>query len=258
MNFDRVTITGADDSVSVAGLLELSREFPFVEWGILVSMSHGGVVPFDPRFPSNEWIRRLQEATRPQQQVQLSLHVCGHWTRQLLLGINEIPLWLLHCFQRVQLNFHAENTHCRPAELHQALLALGPRQFIVQIDGALGNQHLQSVYAVNAVNDVSMVDAVPLFDVSGGAGIVPSEWPQPQYMNTDVEHCYHGYAGGLGPDNLEEQLPLIGAAAGNTRIWIDMETNVRSDHDRKFDLAKVRRCLEISRPFIRAHAMASA
>ena len=30
---DRVTITGADDSVRPTDLLELSREFPFVEWG---------------------------------------------------------------------------------------------------------------------------------------------------------------------------------------------------------------------------------
>lgn len=49
---ERVTITGADDSTDISQLVELSQEFPFVEWGILVSRrSEGG-----PRFPSREWI----------------------------------------------------------------------------------------------------------------------------------------------------------------------------------------------------------
>jgi len=147
----------------------------------------------------------------------------------------------------MQLNFHAENTQCIAPKFFAALRTLNPRQFIFQIDGANGNQHLESLYAEN---DDGSVDAVPLFDISGGAGILPAQWPKPQYMSTDTDHCYHGYAGGLGPDNLETQLPLIAEAAGNTRIWIDMETRVRSSDDRQFDLQKVRRCLEICAPFI--------
>lgn len=34
------------------------------------------------------------------------------------------------------------------------------------------------------------------------------------------------------------------------RIWIDMETRVRSNNDATFDLTKVRRCLEIAAPFV--------
>jgi len=67
-----------------------------------------------------------------------------------------------------------------------------------------------------------------------------------------MARLYHGYAGGLGPENLAEQLPLIGQAAGDCRIWVDMESRVRSDNDRQFDLAKVRKCLEIAKPFIRS------
>ena len=32
-----VTITGADDSIQPSQLLDLQKEFPFVEWGILLS-----------------------------------------------------------------------------------------------------------------------------------------------------------------------------------------------------------------------------
>lgn len=250
MNLDRVTITGPDDSIAVADLVPLSREFPFVEWGILVSGSHLESMPSAAaaRFPSINWIsdlRRLAES----ESISLSLHVCGRWTRGLLLGNLYIPPLLTDTpiFKRIQLNFHAENTPCDAAKLLAVLRSLGKRQYIFQIDGANGNQHLESLYAEN---DDGSVDAVPLFDISGGAGILPTEWPKPIYMSTDSDCCYHGYAGGLGPDNLEIQLPLIGEAAGNTRIWIDMETRVRSANDRQFDLEKVRRCLEICAPHV--------
>lgn len=243
MRLDRVTITGPDDSISVQDLLPLTREFPFVEWGILASASHGGAG--SSRFPSHEWIASLRRV----EGMNLSLHLCGRWVRSLLLGDVVVPTEIIEgaAFKRVQLNFHAERTPCNADQFFNALLSLGPRQYIFQIDGANGNRHLESIYERN---DEHTVDAVPLFDVSGGAGILPAAWPEPEYMETDVDHVYHGYAGGLGPDNLEQQLPLIAKAAGKARIWIDMETRVRSADDRQFDLGKVRRCLEICAPHI--------
>jgi hypothetical protein len=246
MNLDRVTITGPDDSIGhPSNLLPLTEAFPFVEWGILVSESVG--TDGGPRFPSAAWVRELTKLAE-QTPLSLSMHLCGRWVRDLLLGNLSVPAYLTDgpWFQRIQLNFHAERTPCNGDKFFDALLSLGERQFIFQIDGAHGNRHLEAVYVENGGEHEHVIDAVPLFDVSGGAGILPREWPKPQYMNTDGDHCYHGYAGGLGPENLTEQLPLISDASGGTRIWIDMETRVRSDDDRQFDLAKVRRCLEAS------------
>src|SRR6185437_14134720 len=216
MNLDRVTIIGPDDSIRPSELSRLSHEYPFVEWGILVSGNNTASIG-TPRFPSWDWLMEVRELAR-RGALSLSLHVCGHWTRQLLLGHVSIAPLLTEAsvYKRMQLNFHAENTQCIAPKFFAALRTLNPRQFIFQIDGANGNQHLESLYAEN---DDGSVDAVPLFDISGGAGILPAQWPKPQYMSTDTDHCYHGYAGGLGPDNLETQLPLIAEAAGNTRIW---------------------------------------
>jgi hypothetical protein len=257
MALDRVTITGADDSVSAADLLPLQREFPFVEWGILVSkantIDHNGT----PRFPSCKWIADLQQLAEQAQFPNLSLHVCGQWVRQLLVGNLEIPPDFLHLFGRVQLNFHAERTKCDPAAFARRLNDIG-KEFIFQVDGAAGNDHMQAAEAEQAKN------CFALFDVSGGAGIVPKSWPQPIYLDVDpgehgegVEYwAYHGYAGGLGPHNLEHELPKILAAAASTghtregRIWIDMETWVRSQNDRVFDLDKVRECLSIAGKYI--------
>lgn len=254
MILDRVTITGADDSVSPGSLLEISKQFPFVEWGILVSQSKSNTDC--PRFPSAQWISELQALDAAGVSMALSLHVCGKWTRDLLQGEMSIPPELLRCFGRIQLNFHADKTPCKPKEFADAAKGLA-RPIIFQIDGELGNAHLDSFFEHEG-------DGYPLYDISGGAGVLPKEWPAPRYLRVDPgEHgegvesySYHGYAGGLGPDNLERQLPLIALAAAGTEhthegpIWIDMETRVRSVDDRHFDLCKVVRCLEIAEPFI--------
>jgi hypothetical protein len=245
MKLDRVTITGADNSTHIDRLLELSKKFPFVEWGILASSSSEG----SHRFPSREWIEELQEASRINPGVlNLSLHLCGKWVRQILLGDVGVPRAYFDSFQRVQLNFHAERTKCNPTLLLTALQSIGAAQYIFQIDGNGGNEHLSRLFEEMPPDE--HVDAVGLFDVSGGAGILPGEWPKPFWMSDDESYCYHGYAGGLGPENLAEQIPKIGNAAGDCRIWVDMETRVRSNNDQLFDIDKVVACLEIAEPFI--------
>lgn len=52
-----------------------------------------------------------------------------------------------------------------------------------------------------------------------------------------------GYAGGLSPDNIAEQLDLIDAAAGDVDYWVDAETHVRTEE--VFDVEKCYRFLEV-------------
>lgn len=253
MELDRVTITGADDSVNPADLLNLSDEFPFVEWAILFSPKHRG----SPRWPSADWLTRLRKDAGP---MKLSAHLCGGWVRDLLQGKFTFSEWFSEYFddyQRVQLNFHAEPVAALPVEFVSALLGgcmcrdgSVERQFIFQIDG-VNDGFFDSVRQMAPSHDF-----VPLFDCSHGAGVLPGDgWPKAEYQDAAAGRSirkliYHGYAGGLGPETLETQIPLIGAAAGNSKIWIDMETRVRSHDDHVFDLAKVRRCLEICKPWI--------
>ena len=86
------------------------------------------------------------------------------------------------------------------------------------------------------------INAVPLFDISGGRGIVPKEWPK--------QKGYCGYAGGLSPDNLQEQLEKIEKVVDDVPIWIDAETHLRSPDNSILDLDKVRSFLEIARPWV--------
>jgi hypothetical protein len=235
MNLDKVTITGADDSVRPQDLLPLSREFPFVEWGILFSGSRQG----GPRYPSETWIAELWKAST--EGLALSAHLCGKWVRDLVLEAN--PSWwtkydrLPEAFQRVQLNFHGQY-HKAAGGFVGALRERDIHDFIFQHDGV--NDRLLSTFT-----NTPDLHVFPLFDRSGGAGALPDAWPRPIWT-------YQGYAGGLGPDNLEGEIGRIGGAAGESRIWIDMETRVRSEDDTMFDLPKVRRCLEIAAPFVSA------
>jgi hypothetical protein len=251
---DRVTITGADDSVSPLQLKELSAEFPFVEWGILLSQGKVGT----PRFPSYQWLLDLYEEMEITVMMpHLSTHICGSWSRELLDGRWPFPWrkdWVLSIFERAQINFTAKpatSTHPLTDILEKWSYDYGgPQEFIIQ-DNAANGSFFSSMLEICGF-------IVPLFDGSGGKGDLPGTWPAAEYVafpedgvdNSAKSPIYHGYAGGLGPDTLEAQLPRIFEAAGEARIWIDMETRVRSDNDRLFDLAKVRRCLEICAPFI--------
>ncbi len=240
MQLDRVTITGADDSIDPEELAKLSVDFPFVEWGLLLSASNSG----SARFPSLEWLARFYDVCQSVPGVKLSLHVCGEWVREICAGhwspvcSNTGPILGLGNTERVQLNFHA----------YGHLLGLG---FFPATKQRCREQSWQVIFQCDGVNDSLLLDAfgegldaVPLYDKSGGAGVIPDSWP------LAMEGVYSGYAGGLGPDNLESELPGIAEAAGGERFWIDMETKVRSGDDRVFNLDAVRRCLSICQPYV--------
>lgn len=262
MTIDRVTMTGADDSIRPEEMIALTKDFPFVEWGILASHNNTIERQGACRYPSPRWIAELQslaaisELKGESALPNLALHINGLWVRRMLLGENIVPPQLWDCFNRVQLNFHAERSGCNPREFADCLKSIG-KTFIFQLDGEKGNSHLDSA------NEYEVPNCYGLFDVSGGAGILPRDWPKPIYMDvfsngeeSGGQHAYHGYAGGLGPENLAEQIPLIlEAAAGNEhtregKIWIDMETRIRSGNDWQFDLSKVRQCLEIASQYV--------
>jgi len=222
-----VTLTGADDSVVPGDLIDISREFPFVEWGILVGSSMGST-----RFPSRAWIDYLLSAvSMAGVPVNLSLHICGVYIREIRTGHSSLRNALgpkLCEFQRAQLNWHAEYQGRIGEHILKAFRSLYPwePEIIFQLDG---------------VNEAIMSEAdgrfrcSGLFDASHGAGELPSEWRLPR---TDMQ-C--GWAGGLGPDNVAEQLEKIRELARGP-FWIDMETKLFTDGE--FDLTKCRAVLE--------------
>lgn len=225
MTLQCVTITGADDGNDPAELVKLANDYPFVEWGILV----GSETRY--RFPSYQWIRRFIDAGEGE--LHLSLHICGGFLRQIARGepsLSSMSALLKH-FKRCQLNWHAVEQ--KPGTGPNVVDAFNRMpwspQIIYQLDGV--NSDLRH-FAINAGLKCS-----GLFDASHGAGVSPGEWPQ------RLEDFYCGYAGGLGPDNVAEELPRIAEAAGGYEHWIDMETKVCTDNGNGLDLDAVEKVL---------------
>lgn len=232
---EMVTITGADDQTNIADLVRLSEEFPFVEWGILIG-SHEG----KPRFPSCEWIRELTEARLRQiSGLNLSLHICGRELRNIASGrltLEDRLDYRVGAFSRCQLNWHGER---------QGILA---GENVLRAFGNQGFWEPTIIFQLDAVNDALCEPAqrrfrcAGLFDRSHGAGVLPGEWPQ---ARTDMQ-C--GWAGGLGPHNLADELPKIHSKAWPVAsYWIDMETQVRTDE--RLDIQKVEAALKIAAEF---------
>lgn len=236
----RVTITGADDSIQPRDLLTLQQEFPFVEWGILLSRTSQG----QTRFPSFDWLLTLRHFKQAEgNSLALSAHLCGAWVREILFGkhefIQELTPSVWNMFDRVQINTHAQR-HSYNEQAIGLLNTLGNKEFIFQYDNV--NTELPKLAREYEVNHSA------LFDLSHGIGKLPLAWPD----LLSGTKC--GYAGGLSPDNLKQQIERIEGKAGDTPIWIDMETHVRSNNDEQFDLAKVRQCLEIASEYVQVSA----
>jgi len=235
-------MTGADDNTSVKEMAKLSEKYPFAEWGILFSQAKAGV----PRYPSLDWIESLFD--HPQQYC---AHLCGKWVSDAMkLGvvtfINDDDM--LDLFGRFQLNMGKDRLKSALDPDKGELLWQGLSNDVAFI---LGGDYS----VISEWNTVSTMDlrtfilsgVLPLFDASGGHGDVPQEWPSPLVVERHPLLC--GYAGGLNPENLKENLLLIERACwpdAQAEIWIDAESGLRNDKD-EFDLEKCAQFLEIAK-----------
>lgn len=229
-------MTGADDGTNPSQLFELSAKYPFVEWGILLSRNSMG----RKRFPSLKWLDMLHELHSHGWDCKFSGHLCGAWVNEFLLGNLKMKeelgmVWDL--FHRIQINTHGERTIYDSKGLAAAVRHNPKKEFIFQFD----NVNTDILKSVNSTED----NISALFDVSHGAGVLPETWPTPLFGIK----C--GYAGGLSPENVAQQIGDINFMVnGDTDIWIDAETHLRSDNDKLFDLNKVESFLKACEPYI--------
>lgn len=228
-----VTITGADDTISPAALIPITKKYPFVEWGILFSISKQGTF----RYPCDEWLGQLCEISASLPKV--SAHLCGKYARDFVLDGEltwfECFAYMQEPFSRVQLNIRGQ--YHMAHESFGRLLHGRTQEIILQ--------HAQDDTSVIQTANLCPEKTSILFDRSGGLGILPGSWPAPIWKN-------QGYAGGLGPENVEEEVPKILSVSGDQDIWIDMESKVRTND--RFDLEKVEEVLAKMAPFVRESA----
>jgi len=240
VKLSKVTVTGADDSVDHAQLRAISNTYPYVEWGILVSSN--GHPHARSRFPSAKWIAKLID-TFKRGDLNLSVHLCGSWVRAVCRGNWD---WLVQegwsigrlcaMAQRVQLNFHGYKHLVKMQDFAEKLSSMSSNEFILQCDGV--NDHL-----IREVRDIARNTSV-LHDRSGGAGVLPGAWPKL------IKGVANGYAGGLSAGNVADELRRIEDVVGAETIWIDAETRLREDNDRRLSIPWVCEYLEESAPWV--------
>jgi hypothetical protein len=248
MKLTKVTITGADHSIEPKELGPLSKKYPFVEWGILFSGARQGF----SRYPHYPWVERFTQIYGNPEHVDyfpihVSLHLCGGWVRELIsVGwsfFDYLPN-MVKLADRMQLNMTDETfmtldfadikkkvAGCFYDEAKSLRVILQTKRAFQRFEWA------------RTINKEGPFKFDMLYDVSGGKGKLPKSWCAP------ADGVFCGFAGGLGPDTLEEQLPKIAESVGDHKCWIDMESRVR-DEDDKFDLAKVEKCLEIASKWV--------
>lgn len=220
MNLQHCTFTGVDEATSIEDLASLSSLYPFIEWGFLFSTSESSAFGRN-RYPSIQWfkdnlptISHIAKLTG----VSLALHVCGKETKNLLGQKTSAVMDFLPFFNRVQINFRYKDHKLE--DLENLLNAYPEINFITQ-----HNRNNIDLYE-KLTNPNHQV----LFDSSGGRGIATTEWLPP------LPHKTCGYAGGLGPETIHEQLQNIHKVVKDDKFWIDMEGHLRTDD--KLDLNK--------------------
>lgn len=212
MNILHTTLTGVDEQTSLIRLEEISKNYN-VEWGVLYTESTSPKLGGN-RYPSKHWFEKNITnfaRIREENETKFSLHVCGSAIKRLLNQESSYLLDLISSFDRVQLNLRYKRGDLEKLE---ALFNNYPKiNFITQHNNA--NKDLW--FLIQAKNHNV------LFDNSGGRGILDTNWQEP------LSEKIYGYAGGLSPDNITEELNKIITVTKNKHFWVDMEGHIRTN-----------------------------
>lgn len=257
MRIDRVTITGADDLTNVAHMVEISKEFPFVEWGILFSVTKAG----QKRYPTHDWRKELYLAMDRRVRMNLSAHLCGAYSGHLVEHGRDLYMGNITRFNQTDVGLffkHEAGYYDRYQVNYQFRDGLfGATEFafrMTQIAARLGSgysmilQHnKQNAKVCELVRQMDKGRFVEfLFDESGGRGKEMNfQGFLPHPLGT-----YTGYAGGIGLHNIDQVLDSVDHVPqiiqdNGIRLetaWIDMESAVRRDD--RLDLDQVAMILE--------------
>lgn len=238
LNLTHCTLTGVDETVGMDRIADLSKDFPLVEWGFLYSPKRQGQ---PGRYPPVGLLARNFQVLPAH--VRVALHVCGDGVPNLIAGAgNSSERQLLDLVAarggRVQLNFSQRRKPVDLDALAKVMARYPDTVFITQENAA-------NTGVWEALRDLGAHNHAVLFDGSGGRGLTCTVWPQPAPIS-----C--GYAGGLGPDNIQTELLKIAAVADGLDTWIDMEGKLRVtglDGVDRFDLDACGVCLMVARAY---------
>mmetsp|Transcript_13791 Transcript_13791/g.26755 ORF Transcript_13791/g.26755 Transcript_13791/m.26755 type:complete len:301 (-) Transcript_13791:200-1102(-) len=255
-----VGFCGVDESVKVEDVVEISQSSaPWAEWGVLFRPEKEG----EPRFPSMTWVENdLCKAVSKANivagfyKVRLAAHLCSTRCEEVLEGNAEFVQKLAALgFRRVQINATKANNvdSSKLADqvdnVAKVIEAVPAMEFILQ-----RNEETKPLWEALIARRESLANISVLFDDSVGTGVERTTFPRPNI----VEGLPCGYAGGIGPHNIEKVFQGIHEStlqdygpldSAYRAPWVDMESSLREkvmqDGEEKdiFSLNRVRACI---------------
>lgn len=219
----RVTLTGVDNKTNIYDLVKLKLDFPFVEFGVLISANNTNLGK-NNRYPDLKVIQELKGKG-----LDLACHICGSIARDIVLRNDWNSLVNLlgnttNIFDRFQLNVSGLHKFSENIQFPK------DSTFIIQFKEDTSFYD----YYKDRVNNVQGFQ-----DNSGGLGIFENNWM--------VSDRYMGYAGGLSAENVESVLESFRFSFMHD-YWIDMESSIRTND--WLDLKKCREVLSICERFV--------
>lgn len=233
MKLKTITVTGIDDRTDIKVLQNIQRQFPIVEFGVLISddwEENGN------RFMKPEKILNLRGKN-----LRLSAHLCGDVAIRNVEGREFGPRWMSirqfdNLFDRCQLNI---------SKAKQDLdidLSDWPSHIELIIQAKSTKDKDLKVYYSILAESVEYIEPTVLIDPSGGKGL---------QGKMDILPSVHkvGYAGGINAGNIREKIMELESDYRVSDYWLDMESGVRTDN--WFDVDKV---MEVLDEYLKAKA----
>lgn len=251
ITIDRVFLTGVDEHTDLDRLLELTRKYPCVVWGVLISKGRAGKNN-DKRYPSLDFIETLKHfIDKNNIRNQFGIHICGKKliNEFFVEAYNSETNWLenkyFNYFKYVQLNFNFSTNDLYQYALHHVHCRNQPckpnhSKIIIQY-----NENNKNVgFYVKSYHGGIIKYFYDLIDFSGGTGTYKS----PSVLLKDYypyDHTDFGIAGGFGLDNIKDVITEIeneNSYKGFTNeyytVWIDMESKIRTDDILDLDICE--------------------
>lgn len=236
--FRAIGFCGADDSVDPRRLIQIAVTYPLVEFGVLFRPDKEGL----PRYASYEWVEQLVLCRGEQHNMKLAAHLCGVRVNDVLSAA-DAGIQFLHQlenwgFGRIQINATQVNgvdtSHLADcvAKFTQVACNFPKLEFIIQ-----KNEETRPLWE-GLLNDIPS-NVSMLVDESKGTGILAKSWPSPP-LDYEI-----GYAGGIGPANVETVMKDIQQVAAGRSVWIDMESSLRSIDDQGKDIFDLDKCQQV-------------
>lgn len=219
-----ITFTGVDSKTDIKALIEIQKQYPIVEFGILTSYHwfENGNRYLDPRL-----FRFFTNAN-----LNLALHICGFAAHDAACEdwseIHYLSWGNYRWFRRIQLNIAGRGDnpeYVQPSPWENEIII--QQKDINNLDLFYETQESWPKWCKEKLS--------VLLDASGGQG----KDTELQILDADWKV---GYAGGFNPDNVGNKLSFLEENIHKGEYWIDMESGVRTDD--WFDVDKVVKVLE--------------